>query len=71
MIVYAWLKAKESKFNINKTFIDKWINKYENWLEHYPDNNDTIWIERDDTSGVQSAIDITESFFGRKLSFKN
>ena len=33
---------KESKFNINKTFIDKWINKYENWLEHYPDNNDTI-----------------------------
>lgn len=38
---------KENKLDLDKTIIDKWINKYESWLEKYPDNDDTIWIERD------------------------
>ncbi len=42
------LITKTGKSNINETFIDKWINTYENWLEKYPDNDDNIWIERDD-----------------------
>lgn len=33
---------------IDKTFLDKWINKYETFLEKYPDNDDKIWIKRDD-----------------------
>lgn len=44
-MVYSYVKEA---FDIDKTFIDKWINKYESWLEKYPDNNDTIWRERDD-----------------------
>ena len=38
----------EIEFDIDKTFIDKWINKYESWLEQYPDNNHIVWTERDD-----------------------
>ena len=28
---------KENKLDLDKTIIDKWINKYESWLEKYPD----------------------------------
>lgn len=43
--VYSYVKEG---FDVDKTFIDKWINKYESWLEKYPDNSDTVWTERDD-----------------------
>lgn len=46
-LAYSFVK-QEIEFDIDKTFIDKWINKYESWLEQYPDNNHIIWTERDD-----------------------
>lgn len=42
-----FIKSEGSSY-IDKTFMDKWINEYEKWLERYEDNNDTIWKERDD-----------------------
>jgi hypothetical protein len=36
------------KYAIDKTTLDKYINQYEKHLEKYPDNDDTIWLERMD-----------------------
>ena len=36
------------KYAIDKTALDTYINQYEKHLEKYPDNDDTIWLERMD-----------------------
>ncbi len=52
---------KENKLDLDKTIIDKWINKYESWLEKYPDE------EKLDTKMNKYA----KGFFDKWTSLRN
>lgn len=42
---YKTLKEK-AHYDIDKTLLDKYRNQYEAMLAKYPDNDDTVWMER-------------------------